>query len=82
MYAYYAFYYFIFIFCCFQVIKAVNEAFSFEEDLQEIAEAQESFMAFFEEKLMYVSLSIVPLHLPCNISLILKIHFTMQQFPP
>ena len=53
-------------------MKAINEAFSFEEDLQEIAEAQESFMAFFEEKLMYVSLSIVPLHLPCNISLILK----------
>jgi len=81
MYAYYAFYYFIFIFCCFQVIKAVNEAFSFEEDLQEIAEAQESFTAFFEEKLMYVS-SIVPLRLSCSISLILKMHFTMQQFPP
>jgi len=36
-----------------QVIKAINEAFSFEEDLQEIAEAQESFTAFFEEKLRY-----------------------------
>lgn len=38
----------------FQVIKAVNQTFSFEEDLQEIDEAQESFMKFFEEKLRYV----------------------------
>lgn len=42
---------FFFLFCCFQVIKAINETFSFEEDLQEIAEAQESFTVFFEEKL-------------------------------
>ena len=32
-------------------MKAINETFLFEEDLQEIAEAQESFTAFFEEKL-------------------------------
>ena len=38
----------------FQVIKAVNQTFSFEEDLQEIDEAQDSFMKFFEEKLRYV----------------------------
>ena len=71
-----------YFFHCFQVIKAINEVFSFEEDLQEMAEAQESFTTFFEEKLRYVSLSVVPLHLPCNISLILKIHFTVQQLPP
>ena len=41
-------------FCCCQVIKAINEAFSFEEDLQEITEAQESFTVFFEEKLRYI----------------------------
>ena len=51
-------------FCCFQVIKAINEAFLFEEDLQEIAEVQESFTAFFEEKLRYVIVSIVPCTLP------------------
>jgi len=45
---------FVFFFHCFQVIKAVNETFSFEEDLQEIAEAQESFTVFFEEKLRYL----------------------------
>jgi len=42
------------LFYCFQVIKAINETFSFEEDLQEIAEAQESFTVFFEEKLRYL----------------------------
>ena len=46
-YHYYCYCYF----CCFQVMKAINETFLFEEDLQEIAEAQESFTAFFEEKL-------------------------------
>jgi len=45
---------FCYLFYCFQVIKAINEAFSFEEDLQEIAEAQESFTVFFEEKLRYI----------------------------
>ena len=52
------------LFCCFQVMKAVNEAFLFEEDLQEIAEAQESFTAFFEEKLRYVVSSIVSCTVP------------------
>ena len=42
------------------MIKAINKAFSFEEDLQEIAEAQESFTTFFEEKLRYAVLSVVP----------------------
>ena len=54
-----------FFLCCFQVIKAINETFLFEEDLQEIAEAQESFTSFFEEKLRYVVSSIiVPWTLP------------------
>ena len=41
-------------FAVLQVIKAVNETFSFQEDLQEIEEAQESFTKFFDEKLRFV----------------------------
>lgn len=34
-----------------QVIRAVNETFSFEDNSQEMEESQESFIKFFEEKL-------------------------------
>lgn len=37
----------------FQVIRAVNETFSFEDNSQEMEESQESFIKFFEEKLRY-----------------------------
>lgn len=47
-------------FAVFQVIKAVNETFSFQEDLQEIEEAQQSFTKFFEEKLRCVVQSSLP----------------------
>lgn len=39
--------------CYFQVIRAVNETFSFEDNSQEMEESQESFIKFFEEKLRY-----------------------------
>lgn len=35
----------------FQVRCAVNQTFSFEVDLQEMKEARDAFMKFFEEKL-------------------------------
>ena len=39
------------LFSVFKVRCAVNQTFSFDEDLQEMKEAQKCFMKFFEEKL-------------------------------